>query len=126
MKNSIKLSVLLLLFSTGVFAATPAHSNTNGDIRNVISVNALQSSIGITVGVEENLTKRPFISITDTQGHELYAENLSTQAGTIKTYNLTELENGDYTVTITANKQKMQEKIHIYDEYGQKTFFIIQ
>ncbi len=127
MKKSIQLSALFLLFSTGLFAATPVDGPNRIDINQVVSVNALRSSaIGVSVSVSGALSNKSFMTITDMAGNKLYSDNLSTKPGLVKGYNLSELEDGDYIITIFANKQELKKQIHIYEEYGKKTYFIMQ
>jgi len=41
-----------------------------------------------------------------------------------KGYILTTLENGDYTMEVTSNKQIVKKNIHVYDEGKTKTFIV--
>jgi len=43
-----------------------------------------------------------------------------------KGYILNQLDNGDYTIEVTSNKQVVKKDIHVYNEYKTKTFIVNQ
>ena len=126
MKNTIKLTALFLLASTGLFAATTV--KTSGTVapstKDVITFSSLPSERGVDVKVEKNAPGKAIIMIYDKDGNVLRKDVLSANKGTEKAYILTQLENGDYTIEVTSNKQVVKKDIHIYDEGDTKMFII--
>ena len=126
MKNTIKLTALFLLASTGLFAATTV--KTSGTVapstKDVITFSSLPSERGVDVKVEKNAPGKAIIMIYDKDGNVLRKDVLSANKGTEKAYILTQLENGDYTIEVTSNKQVVKKDIHVYDEGDTKMFII--
>lgn len=123
MKASIKFTALLLLAGASVFAAVPAKAVVPAKSA-VITFSSLPADKGIGVKVENELGKA-IVTITDKDGDILRKDALSNAKGLEKGYILTSLDNGDYTITVTANGQVAKEDIHVYDE-GQTKMFIVK
>ncbi len=125
MKNSIKLSALFLLLSTGVFAASStktAHKETIPSAQ--VSFSGAKKPLGLNISVASAAAARSFVMFYDADNHMLVRDFL--KAG-IKNYDLSELETGDYKVTVTTNQNVVIKIIHIYEgENRQKDFFIMQ
>ncbi|TSD67903.1 hypothetical protein FFF34_011095 [Inquilinus sp. KBS0705] len=124
MKNSIKLSALLLLLSTGLFAATPAKAATADDGIPTITVQALRNAVGFGVSILTDA--KATVIITDNENHVLLLDKLPKKSVVQKAYNLSELDNGDYAVTIKSNDQTVTKQLRVYDEYGQKAYVFLQ
>ena len=123
MKNSIKLTALLLLASAGVFAATPSVAKaTLVPPAAAVTFSSMPSQRGVEVKLNES--SKAIVMITDQDGNVLRKDVLSNNKGLEKGYVLTKLDNGDYTIEVTANGQTVKKAIHVYDE-GQTKMFII-
>jgi len=118
MKTSIKLTALLLLASAGVFAATPARTvKAEGP---EVTISSLAANNGVAV----NAADKSVVIIYDQFKNVLRKDVLA--GNTSKGYILSALENGDYTMEVTANKQTVKKDIHVYEEGKTKTFLIKQ
>jgi len=125
MKNSIKLAALFLVASTGLFAATSAKAATIvPSTSDVITVSSLASEDGVAVKVEKSEPGKAIVMIYDKDGNVLRKDILSSGKGLEKGYILSQLENGDYTIEITSNKQVVKKDIHVYDEDQTKMFIV--
>jgi uncharacterized protein (DUF2249 family) len=117
MKNSIKLTALFLLATTGLFAATPAKALT-ADVHTA-TISSLTSNKGIAVKAAD---AKSIVMIYDQDKNVLRKDVLASNSS--KGYILNTLENGDYTMEVTTNKQTVKKNIHVYDEGKNKTFII--
>ena len=128
MKNSIKLTALTLLLSTGLFAA--ASAKTTGTVvpstKDEITFSSLPSHKGIEVKVEGRDVAKAIVIIYDQDQNVIYKDVLPAYKSMEKGYILNQLANGDYTIEVTANKQVVKKDIHVYDEYSTKVFFVKQ
>ncbi|HEY8780891.1 MAG TPA: hypothetical protein VIM16_04685 [Mucilaginibacter sp.] len=126
MKTSIKLTALFLLASIGLFAAPAAKANIAivPASKNVITFSSLPSERGVDVKIEKNEAGKAIVMIYDKDGNVLRKDVLSNGKGMEKAYILNQLENGDYTMEVTSNKQVVKKAIHVYEE-GQTKMFII-
>jgi hypothetical protein len=116
MKNAFKLSALLLLFSTGVFAATPAkhHSFKPAPIDNMVTVSTLPSKRGIDISVDKNAPGKAVILIYNWDNDVIWKDVLKKDKGMEKAYILNNLDNGNYTIEVMVNKQMVQKTAHVY------------
>ncbi len=126
MKNSIKLTALLLLSSFSLFADTPVKPAILPLSKDVINLHALPSPFGVAVNIQNNVKGNAFIEITDQANHILLMNRFSKKTIVQKAYNLAELEDGDYTFTVHSNNNVMTKRVHIYEESGEKTWFLVQ
>jgi hypothetical protein len=125
MKTSIKLTALLLLASATIFAATPSKAAVV-PAKDVITFSTLSSQKGVAVKVEKGIAQKAIVTITDQNGNVIRKDALSNKKGLEKAYILNQLDNGDYTITVTSNNQTLKKAIHVYDEDGAKEFIVIQ
>ena len=127
MKTSIKLTALLLLSSTGIFAATSSKTKAPAAKANEeITFSSLPSKIGIDVKVGRQDEGKAIVMFYD-QDHNVILKDVLPASGSMeKGYILSKLENGDYTMEVTLNKQVVKKAIHVYDEDQAKTFIILQ
>ncbi len=123
MKKSIVLSALVSLLSVGTLLAATPVENVGAGAANVISINSLKSNIGVAVSVNGQISGKAIVEIADNDGNKLYKTALKSQA---KGFNLSELEDGDYTITVSAGNQAVKKQVHIYNEGAKKAFFIVQ
>jgi protein-disulfide isomerase len=117
MKNSIKLTALFLLASAGLFAAVPAKT-VKADVPSV-TISALASNKGIAVKAAD---AKSIVMIYDQDKNVLRKDVLAANGS--KGYVLSGLENGDYTMEVTSNKQTVKKNIHVYNEDKTKTFIV--
>ena len=126
MKNSIKITALLVLASTGLFAATTV--KTAGTVvpsaNEVITFSSLPSLKGIEVKVEGGTAAKAIVMIYDKDGNVIRKDILSSNKGLEKAYILNQLDYGDYTMEVTSDKQVIKKAIHVYDEGQTKTFIV--
>lgn len=126
MKNSIKFTALVLLASTGIFASASAKSfDVPATGKDIITLSSLPSDRGIAVKVEKNAPGKVIVMISDKEGNIIFKDALSSQKGLQKGYVLNKLENGDYIMEVTSNKQTIKKNIHVYTEYLAQTFIVL-
>ncbi len=126
MKNSIKLTALLLLSSFSLFAGTPVKPANVHQEKDFINLHALPSSFGVGVSIQNVIKGNASVEITDQANHVLLADRFSKKSSVQKAYNLSELEDGNYTFTIHSNNDVVTKRVHIYEEAGEKTWFMFQ
>jgi hypothetical protein len=127
MKNSIKLTALFLLASVGAFAATPSKGNAAAlSAKDAVTISSLPSLNGVDVKVEKGATEKAIVIIADDEGNVLRKDALTAGKGLEKGYILNQLENGDYTIAVTANHQTVSKSVHVYEVDGTKQFFFVQ
>lgn len=127
MKASIKLTALFLLASTGLFAATP--SKTKAAVvpsKDVITFSALPSHKGVDIKVDRAEAGKAIVMIYDQDMNVIFKDVLPADKAMEKGYILNQLDNGDYTIEVTSNKQVVKKDVHVYNEYKTKTFFVNQ
>lgn len=124
MKNSIRLTAMFLLLGTGAFAAGPGKKIIPVTSSAEVAIKGLGSGIGVNITVAENLTQRPVVTIVDDNNHIIYNGDLSGEEGTNRSFNLSDLESGDYTVSVVWNNHEVKKVVHIYEEEVQKRYVI--
>gem|GEM_PF-487627 len=128
MKKSIKLSALLLLFSTGLFAATPkttVKSMPPGK-KDYIVFNTLPSQRGIDLIIQKAEMGKTIVIIYDDNGNVLRKDVLNNLNKIRKGYVLNQLDNGDYSIEIISKNQVFKRSIHVYNEGPIKSFIVRQ
>ena len=107
---------VLLLLSTGLFAATPAKrmSHKGSSIKDMVTFSILPSQRGIAVKVNGNATENATVIIYNYENDVVWKDGLKKNKGMQKAYILNELDNGNYTVQVILNKQKVQKTAHVY------------
>lgn len=128
MKKSIVLAALVSILSiTGAFASAPVdNKDNNRDINNEVTIYGLNSNIGVVVSTLYPLNEKAVIEIADNQGNQLCKTVIRGNAGEAKAFDLSELDYGDYFVSVSIGKQEVKKQIHIYNEDGKKTWFLFQ
>lgn len=126
MKNSIKLSALLLLVSTSLFASTlgKKHNAIVPEKKDVITFLSLPSDRGIDVKVEKSGPGKTIVIIYDQDKNVLLKDVTSNNKTTEKGYVLNQLDNGDYTMEVTSNGQVVKKDIHVYNDDQTKEYLI--
>jgi hypothetical protein len=126
MKKSIKLAALFLLLSASSFAVSASTKSNLDELENKISIKGSANEMGVEVMVNGTLDQNAIVRISDDQRNNLFAVKMSNQAGSVKAFNLSKLDNGNYTISVYVNNSEVTKTLHIYDEDGKKTFFIFQ
>jgi hypothetical protein len=116
MKNSIKLSALFLLFSTGLFAAVPAKPGNvkASSINRMVTFSTLPSKRGIQISVDKNAPGKAVVLIYNWDNDVIWKDAIKKDKGMQKTYILNTLDNGNYTVEVLINKQMVRRTAHVY------------
>lgn len=117
MKASIKLTALFLLATTSLFAAVPAKALKTD--ATAVTFSTLAANKGIAVKAAD---AKSIVMIYDQYKNVLRKDVLA--GNTARGYILNTLENGDYTLEVTSNKQTVKKNIHVYNEGQTKTFII--
>ncbi|WP_183556612.1 hypothetical protein [Mucilaginibacter sp. SP1R1] len=126
MKNSIKLSALFFLLSTGIFAATSANAKDHPiKTKDVITFGALQKDRGVSVNILKANGGKSYVMVYDQDKNMLLKDFLPKGTVVNKGYVLTDLDNGDYTIEVTSNNEVVKKVVHVYDEDRRKTFFFV-
>jgi len=136
MKTIIKTSALFLgltLLSASVFAANKPFEDpkTRAAVavpavkQNLVLFTSLDKEHGVQVIVHKADQAKASVKIYDEAGSLLVSDVLSKkEAVSLKGYDLTQLEDGDYTIQVTANKEVTNRIVHVYnDENNQRSFF---
>ncbi len=128
MKDSIKLTALFLLASTSLFAATPATANRSvvPPTKDVITFSSLPSHKGIDIKVDRANADKAIVMVYDQDKNVIFKDVLSKNKSMEKGYILNKLDNGDYTIEVTSNKQVAKKDIHVYNEDKTKVFIVRQ
>jgi hypothetical protein len=126
MKKTIQVFAVLLFLTSCLFAAVPVKAiRPNDQPKNdMITFSTLPTRNGIAVKFKKGAAGQAVVIIYDNDKNVLRKDILSNAKALGKGYVLTSLENGDYTVEVTFNKQVMTKAIHVYMEGQAKTFII--
>jgi hypothetical protein len=126
MKKSFTLAALLLVLSTGLFAATPTKKPGNDDANKAIVVQAMRNALGFGVSIHNAGTAKASVTITDKNNNVILFDKLAKGKSVEKAYNLSELETGDYQLVVNADNNQVTKKLHVYEEYGTKAYIFLQ
>jgi Rieske Fe-S protein len=116
MKNSIKLTALLLLFGTGLFAAVPAkHADPKTtSIKSMVRFSLMPSKRGIEIKVKNDAPGKAMVIIYDWNNDVVWKDALTQKKGMDKAFNLSQLDNGNYTIEVMLDKQVVEKTAHVY------------
>jgi len=127
MKNSIKLTALLVLASVSVFAAKPVKSTDPiGASKDVITFSSLPSHKGVDIKVQSSEPSKAIVMIYDANDNVIFKDALPAYKSMEKGYILNQLENGDYTIVVKENKSVVKKEVHVYDEDRTRVFLVKQ
>ena len=128
MKNSLKITALSLLLSTGLFAAASAKPTdpTTPSAKDVITFSSLPSLRGLDIKVEKSGPGKAVVMVYDENDNVIFKDALQGQKETEKGYILDQLENGDYTIEVVSKKQSVKKEIHVYDDNNIRTFIVLE
>jgi hypothetical protein len=125
MKKSITLAAILLALGTSVFAALPAKTKAPVS-SDEISFFGLKADNGFAVKINKQEAGKSIVMILDKDKNVVFKDLVSKGASAEKGYIVTGLENGDYTVEVTTNKQVVKKQMHVYSDGVNKSYFFIQ
>src|SRR5258708_5798224 len=111
MKNSLRLLALFLLASTGIFAAVPVkHTTTKASpISNMVTFSTLPSNRGIEIKLKNDAPGKAIVMIYNWNNDVVWKDALSPKKSMDKAYVLSYLDNGNYTIEVTLNKQMVRK-----------------
>jgi hypothetical protein len=124
MKTSIKLAAILLVASTGIFATASAKTMDVPSKKAGVTLSSLPSNNGVKVKLDESTAGKAIVMIYDQDRNVLRKDILAKSGSIQKGYVLNKLENGDYTIEVTANNQVVKKSIHVYDEDNNRVFLV--
>ncbi|HWD86966.1 MAG TPA: T9SS type A sorting domain-containing protein [Mucilaginibacter sp.] len=121
MKKTLTIAALILAAGTSVFAApgkskAPKANNTVSFIEP-----AKENVFSVKVAAE-----RSVVIIYDQDGNAIYKDLVSKGLPTEKSYNVSNLDNGEYTVEIKSEKSDIKKHMHVYDDGQGKSYLFIQ
>ena len=125
MKKSIVLFALLTITSASIFASVPAKKVAEA-AKNEITVQPLRKDLRVGVSVDRSEKGKAFLTITDKNKNVVFEDFLTSKLAVEKAYNLSDLEVGDYIITVKSNDLVVEKTIHIYEADGQKTYFFFE
>jgi hypothetical protein len=125
MKNSFKLTALLVVLSTGLFAATPVKTVAPAK-KDLITFSSLPSHAGVDIKVEKSEPGKSIVIIYDKDDNVLLKDVIPAYKSMEKGYILNKLDDGDYKIEVTSNKQVVTKDIHVYNEDKTKVFIVKQ
>ncbi|TFF37324.1 hypothetical protein [Mucilaginibacter psychrotolerans] len=122
MKKAIKLSALLLLVSTSIFAATGKVKAT----QDVVTVQSAAKPMVVAINIQKESAGKSYVTFFDADSNELMTDYLTGKESAAKNYDLSELPFGTYTMAVTSNNQVVKKQLTVFEEYGVKTFMLLQ
>jgi len=115
MKNSFKLTALFLLATTGLFAAVPSKTKTKVALkRDMVTFSALPSRRGIEIKVNKDAPGKAIVMIYNYENDVVWKDAMKDNKNMEKGYILNQLDNGNYTIEVTLNKQVVKKTAHVY------------
>ena len=126
MKKSIGIIAALLLSSASLFASDPAKAIAKKYTRNEIKIEAMRKDLRVGISVERSEKGQSFLKITDKNRNVVFEDFLTTRLAVEKAYNISELEIGDYTISVTSNGVELNRIIHVYQDGDHKTYFFFE
>jgi hypothetical protein len=121
MKKTIIIATLILATGASVFAA-PAKSKAP-KAKPTVSFTAVQADNAFGVKTEAEKT---VVIIYDQYGNGIFKDAVTKGLPTEKSYNVSGLEIGDYTVEIKSEKSDIKKQMHVYDDGQGKSYLFVQ
>ena len=125
MKKSIALGALLVVLGTSVFAATPVKSGDNG-AKDEVSFVQLKKDNGFGVKIDKETAGKSVVIVYDDANNVIFKDLLSKGESGEKSYVISSLEAGDYTVEVVSKGQTVKKQMHVYEEGDAKSYFFYQ
>ncbi|MGZ3999557.1 MAG: hypothetical protein ACXVIY_02960 [Mucilaginibacter sp.] len=121
MKKIITITAIILAAGTSVFAA-PGKSKAP-KAKPTVSFTAVQNDNAFGVKAEAEKT---VVIIYDQDGNGIYKDVVTNGLPTEKSYNVSGLDTGDYTVEIKSEKSDVKTQMHVYDNGQGKSYLFVQ
>jgi hypothetical protein len=86
----------------------------------------MRKDLRVGISVERSEKGKSFVKITDKNRNVVFEDYLTTKLTVEKAYNISELEIGDYTISVTSNGVVQKRVIHVYQEGNHKTYFFFE
>jgi len=125
MKKSIALAALLVALGTSVFAATTVKTGDNGS-KDEISFVQLKSDNGFGVKIDKETAGKSVVIVYDDANNVIFKDLLSKGESGEKSYVISSLEAGDYTVEVASKGQTVKKHMHVYEDGNAKSYFFYQ
>jgi hypothetical protein len=125
MKTSIKLAFLLTLASASVFAATSPKAVVPPS-KVAIILSSLPSLTGLDVKVDGSTAGKAVVIVYDENRNVVYKDVMPALKSMEKGYVLTHLQDGKYSLEVTAQHQTIKKDILVYHEGHVKSFIVMQ
>ncbi|MBS1522073.1 MAG: hypothetical protein JST50_13810 [Bacteroidetes bacterium] len=124
MKKSIALAALLAVLGTSVFAATSVKSGDNNT--DEISFVQLKKDNGFGVMIDKETAGKAVVIVYDDANNVIFKDVLSKGQSGEKSYLISSLETGDYTVEVVSKGQTVKKQMHVYEDGDAKSYFFYQ
>lgn len=126
MKTTIKTAIIFSAFallSTGVFAANKVKTDT---LTNEVtaSVSYYDSTCGVDVSIAKATEGDSIMTIYDAAGNVVLTDTFAIETDTVqKSYLLTSLADGDYTIAVTAGGEVVKHTLQLDSHANAETTF---
>ena len=121
MKNLIKLSALLLLVSSSLFAAVPSTASNDQ-----ITVQSSKKDLVINLSIQKESAGKSYVTFYDADSNEIMTDYLPGKISVNRGYNLSNLKYGTYTIAVTSNNRVVKKQVNVFEEYGKKAYIFLQ
>src|SRR5271156_4914273 len=107
MKHAIKLLAAGLLLSTGLFAAIPLKPTApkTSPIKRMVTFTQMPTKRGIEIKLNDQTAGKAMVIIYDWSNEVVWKDVLSPKKGFDRDFNLSQLDNGNYTGEVFLDKQ---------------------
>ncbi len=124
MKNLLKRSTTFVLALGFVFSSvsTFAVDPTDNPEKLKSVAYSIKNSQKVAVGVKLQETAKVTLKILDSQGKIIFKESINKTEGFLRTYDLTENGNGEYTFQISSGKEVQTKHVTVDSKEDQKPF----
>src|SRR5579859_6478585 len=112
MKKSIALAALLAVLGTSVFAATTVKSGDGST--DEISFVQMKEDNAFGVKIDKETAGKAVVIVYDDAQNVIFKNVLSKGESGEKSYLITSLEAGDYTVEVVSKGQTVKKQMHVY------------
>jgi hypothetical protein len=125
MKKSIALTALIAVLGTSVFAATaPAKSGDKST--DEIAFVQMKKDNAFGVKIDKETAGKAVVIVYDDASNVIFKDVLSKGESGEKSYLITSLETGDYTVAVVSKGQAVKKHMHVYEDGNAKSYFFYQ
>jgi len=124
MKKSIALGALLVVLGTSVFAATPFKTGDKATDEISFVQQKKDNAFGVTIAKET--AGKAVVIIYDDAQNVIFKDMLSKGESAGKSYLISSLEAGDYTVEVASKGQIVKKQMHVYEDGKAKSYFFYQ